>query len=34
MHDHHDETQKSSKTLLKTMAVVFIVALVIAVLIR
>ncbi|MFM1787779.1 MAG: hypothetical protein RLZZ166_246 [Pseudomonadota bacterium] len=34
MHDHHEETQKSSKTLLKTMAVVFIVALIIAVLIR
>jgi hypothetical protein len=34
MHDHHQETQKSSKTLLKTMAVVFIVAVVIAALIR
>ncbi len=34
MHDHHDETQKSSKTLLKTMAVVFIVAFVVAALIR
>ena len=34
MHDHHEETQKSSKTLLKTMAVVFIVALAIAALIR
>jgi flagellar basal body-associated protein FliL len=34
MHDHHEETQKSSKTLLKTMAVVFIVAFVVAALIR
>ena len=34
MHDHHEETQKSSRTLLKTMAVVFIVAFVVAALIR
>lgn len=34
MHDHHEETKQSSRTLLKTMAVVFLLAFVIAVLLR